>query len=514
MTLTIKQVDYQYIVQNINAIIKLKTEAFLRNHKITRDAYEKTDKKHQPRFIDLLNASTQDSMEQIHRHEGLFFAAEADGKVVGISIGCPYGKSALSHSYVESVYKSDCCFKEVMSGWWNLMAKYAGTPPGKIFHQATMAIDPTYAGKGIGAKIAALTMQRIRELGYDGYAVETSSDSADQLADKLKKEFKVVDLDTNGKGLTFRLHLHPQGKFEEIHRWFLSKKEGGEKPQEVNVKEISPCGVHYQVGDLAVWDSNPESPLPVVVMLHPNSASRLVFKKQMEDKLLTHHFRLIAIDLPGHGDSKPATNPQETYNLEGYAEAIAQRIQKMGINRYALYGWSLGGHVALAMLRKAKGIRGIALTGTPPTAISTDGFKQVFKSIPDEMVKLMAKPCFSRSDAAAFMSAIGNEGWMVEYGLKADGRARQQLTEWIAKGQYDERKLISETQLPIAIIAGDRDPASPREYLEGLKFGNLWGIHYLENSGHGIPYEKPEEVNPLLQRFLKDVFQETHRSPL
>lgn len=136
--ITVKQVDYHYIVQNLDTITKLKTDAFMRHHKITRDAYEKTDKQHQLKFIERLNMSTRDTIEQIHHHDGLFFVAEDDGKVVGISIGRPYGQSALSKAFMESVYKSECCFKDVMTGWWNLMAKYQGNPPGKIFHQAVI----------------------------------------------------------------------------------------------------------------------------------------------------------------------------------------------------------------------------------------------------------------------------------------------------------------------------------------------------------------------------------------
>lgn len=506
--ITVKQVDYQYIQQNLERITVITTEAFLKNHKITKDAFDRTSEKHRQTFVDLFNLQTKDMMEQIHKHGGLFFVAEENKKIIGVSLGRPYGKSALSEECLRSVVKSECCLKEVMQGWWNLMQKFEGTPPGKIYHQAFMVVDPAYAGKGVGAMISALTAKRIVELGFDGYAVETSSESADALAEKMKKTFNVIDVDSNGAGLTFRLHLQPNEQAKKIHQWFLDKKEVKVHAIEINVKEISPCGEHYHVGDIAVWDSNRNSTLPVLVMLHPNSTSRLFFKKQMEDQNLTSHFRLVALDFPGHGDSKPSDTPEKTYTFPGYADSVAKTLKEMGVKKCALLGWSLGGHGAIEALDNLEGLCGIILTGTPPVEVSTAGFMRAFKEVPSDMAKLMGKRHFTNEEAAAFAHVIGKEDWMVKYCLKTDGRARECLLQWISEGKgADQRKMVANTQLPVAYVAGDLDPASPKEYLQSLKFGNLWGMHFIENSGHNVVYEKPEIYNAILLKFLKDIFK-------
>ena len=228
----------------------------------------------------------------------------------------------------------------------------------------------------------------------------------------------------------------------------------------------------------------------------------------MEDRRLTDRFRLIAIDLPGHGDSKPADDPNATYTFSGYAQEIAKAVKQLGITECAFLGWSLGGHVALECLDKIKGLRGVALTGAPPVVVSTVGFAQAFKGIPSDMAKLMSKRHFTREQASVFMSGVGKEEWMVEYGLKADGRTRARLMEWIIQGVGgDQRSLVAETKLPIALIAGDRDPASPRDYLESLKFGNLWGMRYIPDSGHDVIYEKSDVYNGIFLEFLNDIFK-------
>lgn len=505
MNITIKEVEYPYVMQNIERILEFSTDAFLKNHKITQEAYLKTEERFRHTFKFLLQESTADMIDQIHKHKGLFFVAEMDNKIVAISLGYPYGKRGLSEEFMQTVFKSRCHFKDVMGGWWNLMEKYAGTPPGKVFHQAMMAIDPELAGQGIGAKICALTAQKINEKGYDGYAVETSSESTDMLAEKLSRQFKVHDIETSEAGLTFRLHLRPTGQSDAIHQWYLDKKRVQASNKEINVAEISTSGVHYHVGDIAVWDSNRESELPVVVMLHPNSACRLYFKNQMEDQNLTSSFRLIAIDLPGHGDSKWAEETKATYTFPGYAKAVAKVIKELGIKRCVLLGWSLGGHVALEAMRQIDGVAGVVISGTPPVELSMNGFSQVFKKIPTEMVKLMGKTNLTREEMTAFIMNVGNEKWMIEYGLKSDGRARKRLTQSINDGVgQDQRTLVAESKIPLAIIAGEQDSASPKDYLESLKFGNLWGMHFIDGIGHSLVYEKSERFNPILLTFLKE----------
>ncbi len=505
-SLIIKEVDYGYIEQNITRITELTTTAFLENHKITQDAFQKTNGDHRSKFIDILNAYTPDTMTQVQQHGGMYFVAESYSKIVGISIGRPYGKSALSDKFIQNVFDSKCCFKEVMKGWWDLMEKYQGKPPGKIYHQATMAIDPDYAGKGIGAKICALTAKRILEMGYDGYATETSSNSADQLAEKMKKNFKVIDLDSNGAGLTLRLHLQPNALSETIHQWFLAKNDVQAVAKDIDVRQISTVGVHYHVGNIAVWDSNPNSKQPVLVMLHPNSLSRLCFKKQMEDHRLTDHYRLIALDLPAHGDSKVVENPKATYTFQGYAGVVTQTLHELNVQDFVLLGHSLGGHVVLEAMNQAPGIKGIILTGTPPVVVSDEGFKRGFKEISIEIAKLMSKRHFTRNEAAEFASAVGNEPWMVEYALKTDGRARQRLMEWIHEGVGgDQRKLVEETKLPTALIFGDNDLVDI-EYLKSLKYGNLWAMRIIKNGDHGVIYKKSSIYNGILLEFLNSIY--------
>jgi len=52
---------------------------------------------------------------------------------------------------------------------------------------------------------------------------------------------------------------------------------------------------------------------PAVLMIHGNSACKEIFGRQFESPLAETH-RLLAFDLPGHGASSDAHDPETTYS--------------------------------------------------------------------------------------------------------------------------------------------------------------------------------------------------------
>jgi hypothetical protein len=77
-------------------------------------------------------------------------------------------------------------------------------------------------------------------------------------------------------------------------------------------------------GSLVVEDSG-SGQLPVL-LIHGNSSCRGVFRHQL-DSSLAENYRLIALDLPGHGESSDAVNPTKTYTLPGLADAVIELIE-------------------------------------------------------------------------------------------------------------------------------------------------------------------------------------------
>ena len=106
---------------------------------------------------------------------------------------------------------------------------------------------------------------------------------------------------------------------------------------------------------------------PAVVIIHGNSSSSRAFSRQLEGPL-GQRFRLIAVDLPGHGASCDAEDPN-IYSLPGYARAIREVLDALGLRFPRFIGWSMGGAILLEMAPDLPEARGFLIFGTPPVAL-------------------------------------------------------------------------------------------------------------------------------------------------
>jgi pimeloyl-ACP methyl ester carboxylesterase len=113
-------------------------------------------------------------------------------------------------------------------------------------------------------------------------------------------------------------------------------------------------------GSLAVEESA-QGGIPVL-LIHGNSSCRAVFRHQMQGRLAENH-RLIAFDLPGHGQSSNAPDPTWSYTRPGFADAAVELLEKLGVTEAIVFGWSLGGHIGIEMVPRFSGMRGLMITG-------------------------------------------------------------------------------------------------------------------------------------------------------
>ena len=117
-------------------------------------------------------------------------------------------------------------------------------------------------------------------------------------------------------------------------------------------------------GHIAVHESAGRG--PAAVLIHGNSCSSRAFSKQL-DGMLGERFRLVALDLPGHGASDDARDPA-IYSFENQAKTVRASIEALGLSDARLVGWSLRGHLALELARDLPRARGFLIFGAPPLA--------------------------------------------------------------------------------------------------------------------------------------------------
>lgn len=86
---------------------------------------------------------------------------------------------------------------------------------------------------------------------------------------------------------------------------------------------------------------------PAVVLLHGTGAATHSWRHLMP--LLAQHYRVIAMDLPGHGFTRG--RPAGGLTLPGMAAAVTTLLQKLDVQPQRLIGHSAGAAIALRMVR-------------------------------------------------------------------------------------------------------------------------------------------------------------------
>lgn len=243
-----------------------------------------------------------------------------------------------------------------------------------------------------------------------------------------------------------------------------------------------------------------------LLLLHGNSSCRQVFTRQFQRDLAAR-YRLIAFDLPGHGESEDAPDPVRTYSLPGLADCALEVLARLGIGDAVVLGWSLGGHVAIEMLSSFTGMKGLVLTGTPP--IRRGGFAEGFVSAPAD--GFAGRRHLAEAEAERFarlMFGEPAEPFLLEAIRRADGRCRQGLFEASRAGRgVDQRLAVEGSAVPIAVINGVADPLIRLDYLDGVAYRNLWDgrCHRLHGAGHAAFWHASDGFNALLSRFLAEL---------
>ncbi len=242
-----------------------------------------------------------------------------------------------------------------------------------------------------------------------------------------------------------------------------------------------------------------------VLFIHGNSTCRGVFRKQFQSAAAqTYHF--VALDLPGHGDSSDAVDAGRTYSRPGLADVCLEVLEILKIERVALVGWSLGGHVAIEMLSRSKLIRGLMAIGTPPVGNNmAEGF------LGKPLGGLASQSELTHEQAEKFVGGIFgdlSEAFILQAVERTDLSFRGTLFDSARRGEgANQRDVVSSTHVPTAMVNGARDSIVNLDFVDTVSYGNLWGgeCFRMAQCAHSPFWQQPTLFNALLSRFLDDI---------
>lgn len=269
--------------------------------------------------------------------------------------------------------------------------------------------------------------------------------------------------------------------------------------------------IETSVGKIAISDTGDiKKNKKCILFIHGNSSSKVVFNKQLTSPLLSE-YRLIALDLPGHGDSSNANNPETDYTISSYAKLICELAGKFELSSIIVVGWSLGGHIAIEAIAQGLDAKAMVISGTPPVGPGLEHMTDAFKV---ENLEDAGKLHFNEGEVTRFASAtMGGESLVTndirQAVARCDGFTRKIMIEASAvpDSGANQRNFVEQWNNPIAVLQGEDDVFVQSDYLKTIHWKNLWRgkVQFFENVGHAPFWQDADKFNQLLSEFVHEL---------
>ncbi len=240
---------------------------------------------------------------------------------------------------------------------------------------------------------------------------------------------------------------------------------------------------------------------PPLLLLHAFPLHAEQWRPQLE--AFRGELRIIAPDLRGFGGS--SADPQgATVQMSDFADDALALLDHLGIEEVALGGVSMGGYVALALLRtEPSRVRALVLSDTQMSAddeagkqkrsetaqaLGTRGIQVLAESMPQ---KLLAQPPQPELDARI-------RGWISQTSAEAAAAATRGMRE-----RTDARDILARYAGPLLVVVGEHDgitPLAKAQEMADLVKGST--LKVIPGAGHLPNLERPDAFNEALRSFL------------
>jgi pimeloyl-ACP methyl ester carboxylesterase len=129
-----------------------------------------------------------------------------------------------------------------------------------------------------------------------------------------------------------------------------------------------------------------------ILLLHGFSGDRQIWRRGRAVEQLSDEFRMIILDLRGCGESSRPTDASD-FRLERHLEDIHAVVDACGLDRFLVWGWSLGATLGLQLTVRSERLLGAVIAGTYYGRIFTDGYVLPLLSEYEPLAVAQAQGC-------------------------------------------------------------------------------------------------------------------------
>lgn len=242
-----------------------------------------------------------------------------------------------------------------------------------------------------------------------------------------------------------------------------------------------------------------------VVLLHGFLGAKEIWQKTIDN--LSKSYRVIAIDLPGHGDSD---NFGYVHTMEFMAQAVKAVLDKLRLKKYVIIGHSMGGYTALAFAELFPDcLKGMCLFHSTAYADSDEKKKDRSRAI--KLVKLdkrvYTKTTIKNLFATKNLKYLKEE---IQFATQIAQKVGKQGAVAALEGMKDRPGrdiILGMVDYPVMMIIGELDNLLPYQtLLEQSEAIRNKTILVLEHDGHMGFLESPLQCNKALRKFLRKCF--------
>lgn len=254
---------------------------------------------------------------------------------------------------------------------------------------------------------------------------------------------------------------------------------------------------------------------PSIVLLHGLTNNWFGWGRLIQE--LERDYTLYVLDLPGYGDSGDLL--LKHYSIEQQAEYVAAFIHDVVPDKPVVIGLSMGSLITAEVGRIfSKQLQALVLMGpvfnSGRTSVLTTLLRyelqliQLSDTVQSVVKRIVASRWFGYA-ANKYLHMYEFKRYLSDlYGLVGRQKMRKKafIDMGISVAKYELNPVLERLNLPVLLVYGKYDKVSKPEQIAEIPLMAKKNIHLsvIDNAGHVVSVERPQEVANVIKRFLEN----------